>query len=172
MIIDLIKLEKSPLEFNFTFAPVEIDLESETAKLKGETSVQGVLTKSVAETEIAGKITADAEIECARCLAPIEKKLEIPFRAAFIAPEYYSEEKETELKSEDLDVSVIENDEIDLLEIVREQILLNLPEQTFCSENCRGLCPKCGANKNTQNCSCEEKEIDPRWSALKDLKRN
>lgn len=172
MIIDLIKLENSPLELDFALASEEIDLDSEEAKLKSETSVKGVLTKSAAETEIAGNIKTIVEIECARCLSPIEKKIEIPFRAAFIQPEHYSENKETELNAEDLDVSIIENDEINLTELVREQILLNLPEQIFCSENCQGLCPKCGVNKNTQTCNCEEKEIDPRWAVLKDLKRN
>ena len=69
-----------------------------------------------------------------------------------------------------MDVSVIEGFEIDLTELVREQILLNLPEQVFCREDCKGLCEKCGANRNLINCNCEEKEIDPRWSALKNLK--
>lgn len=171
MIIDLIKLEKSPFEFNFTLAPAEIDLESEIAKLKDETLVKGILTKQIAETDVEGKITANIEIECTRCLTPLEKKMEIPFRAVFIAPEHYSEDKETELGADDLDVSIIENDEINLTEIVREQILLNLPEQVFCREDCKGLCPICGVNKNTQSCDCEESEIDPRWAKLKELKR-
>jgi uncharacterized protein len=46
---------------------------------------------------------------------------------------------------------------------------LNLPEQVFCREDCRGLCAKCGANRNATDCGCEEKEIDPRWAGLKNL---
>lgn len=170
MIIDLIKLEKSPFEFNFTLAPAEIDLESEIAKLKDKTLIRGILTKQIAETDVSGNISADIEIECTRCLTPVEKSLEIPFRAVFIAPEHYLEDKETELGADDLDVSIVENDEINLTEIVREQILLNLPEQVFCREDCKGLCPVCGINKNTQSCDCEEKEIDPRWQGLRELK--
>ncbi|MGH7783338.1 MAG: DUF177 domain-containing protein, partial [Candidatus Binatia bacterium] len=54
-------------------------------------------------------------------------------------------------------------------EVVREQILLDLPDQVFCTENCRGLCPKCGANRNLIDCKCEEDNVDPRWAALNNL---
>jgi uncharacterized protein len=70
----------------------------------------------------------------------------------------------------DLDVDAITSDELDLKEVVREQILLNLPEQEFCGEDCKGLCQKCGTNLNLIDCKCEETEIDPRWAALKNLK--
>lgn len=170
MIIDLIKLEDSPFEFNFKLTPEEIDLGDESVKLKGETSVEGVLTKHIAEIDAEGEITAETEIECTRCLTPIEKNFEIPFQTVFIAPEHYSENKETELHSEDLDVSVIENNEINLTDLAREQIILNLPEQIFCREDCKGLCPKCGVNRNEKDCNCIEKEVDPRWAALKNLK--
>ena len=59
---------------------------------------------------------------------------------------------------------------LDLKEIIREQILLNLPEQVFCTPDCKGLCPKCGANRNLIDCNCNETEIDPRWAALKNLR--
>jgi uncharacterized protein len=60
--------------------------------------------------------------------------------------------------------------ELDLTELAREQILLNLPSQVFCREDCQGLCQKCGANLNLIDCSCEESEVDPRWAALRNLK--
>ena len=58
---------------------------------------------------------------------------------------------------------------IDLAEIAREQILLELPQQFFCKDDCRGLCEKCGRNLNLKDCDCEDDEIDPRWAALKNL---
>ena len=74
------------------------------------------------------------------------------------------------MSGEDLSTDVLPDGRIELNDIVREQILLNLPEQVFCTEECKGLCPKCGADRNLINCNCEETEIDPRWSALKNLK--
>ena len=96
--------------------------------------------------------------------------MEISFKAVFVTPENYTKAKEAELGGEDLEVSVFDGNEIDLTELVREQILLNLPIQVFCQENCRGLCPKCGANQNLIDCKCKENEIDPRWASLKNLK--
>ena len=84
-----------------------------------------------------------------------------------LSPENYTEAKENELDVDDLEVSIIENEEIDLNELVREQILLTLPTQIFCKEDCKGLCRECGANQNLIDCNCEEKEIDPRWKAWK-----
>src|SRR5215213_6979878 len=170
MIIDLITLENSPYEFDFELTPEEIDLDSEDAKLKTAANVKGKLTRHIAQTDVEGTITAELEVECTRCLEKIEKKIEILFEAAFVSPENYTQAKEAELNAGDLDVSVLEGNEIDMTELVREQILLNLPEQVFCREDCKGLCEKCGANRNLINCNCLEEEIDPRWSALKNLK--
>ncbi len=157
------------MDFDFTLAPEEIDLEEEEARLKAPAHVTGRIVKHIAHTQVKGRIEADLEIECTRCLQKIDKKFDIPFEAAFVAPENYTQAKEAELQAEDLDVSVLEGNEIDLTELVREQILLNLPEQIFCREDCKGLCEKCGANRNLINCKCEETEIDPRWQGLKDL---
>ena len=169
MIIDLIALRGSPFEFEFSLAPEEIDLESNDAKLKSAVKIKGKLTKHIAQTDVQGVIRAELEIECTRCLQQIDREAEFAFEAAFVLSENFTEAKEAELNANDLDVSVFEGDKIDLTELVREQILLNLPEQVFCKEDCRGLCEKCGANRNLIDCSCKEKEIDPRWQGLREL---
>jgi uncharacterized protein len=71
---------------------------------------------------------------------------------------------------EALDESLVENGLIDTAEVVREQILLAIPDQVFCREDCKGLCPKCGANLNLIDCKCSDDDIDPRWAALRNLK--
>ena len=170
MIIDLITLRDSPHEFEVSLAPAEIDFDADEAVLKNAVGVKGKLTKHIAQADVEGTIRAELEIECTRCLQKIDKELEFAFEAAFVTPENFTEAKEAELNASDLGVSVIEGNEIDLSELVREQILLNLPEQVFCREDCKGLCEKCGANRNLIDCNCKEKEIDPRWAALKNLK--
>jgi len=169
MIIDLITIGNSPHQFDFSVSADELDLDEE-AELKNYAKVIGVLTKHIAQTDVEGTIEAEIELECSRCLQKIDRKFEIPFDAAFVTAENYTSAKEAEVNAKDLDVSVFDGNEIDLTELVREQILLNLPEQIFCTEDCQGLCPKCGANRNLINCNCIEKEVDPRWSALKNLK--
>lgn len=172
MIVDLQTIKDTEILFDFELKSDEIDLESDEAKLKNEIKVEGSLKKGIAQTDVKGNIGAMIEIECSRCLQMAEQPLEFPFSAVFVTPENYTNEKEAELKADDLDVSITEDDTIDLKELVREQILLAIPVQVFCREECRGLCQKCGANRNLINCDCEEKEIDPRWQGLRELNLN
>ena len=57
-----------------------------------------------------------------------------------------------------------------LEDALREQVLLALPLKVICREDCKGLCPHCGANLNDGQCSCADDVDDPRWTALKDLR--
>jgi len=168
--IDLTRIEGEPFQFDVNIAGNEIDLESDFARLNGDISIKGELTKHIAQTDVVGEIDAKIEIDCTRCLQPVVQDLKIPFDVDFVTPEFDATARETELNQSDLETAVFEGDQVDLNELVREQILLNLPEQTFCSPDCKGLCPKCGQNRNLIDCNCEENETDPRWAALKDLK--
>jgi uncharacterized protein len=170
MIIDLTQAKDTQTSFDFTLEPSEIDLESESEKLTNVVRVEGKVKKGIVQADVNGKIVADVEIECSRCLTPVSRHLDFEFGAAFLTAENYTQEKEAEINALDLEVSIFEGDRIDLKELVREQILLNIPEQVFCREDCKGLCQKCSANRNLIDCNCEEKEIDPRWAALKNLK--
>jgi len=170
MIIDLANIEGSSRPFEFSIAADDLDLGTENIKLKTEASVSGEITRHIIQTDIAGTINADAEIDCTRCLMPIEKRLAIDFDISYVTEDDFGETTNSELEVGDLDTDVLNGERLDLKEVVREQILLNLPSQTFCKENCKGLCQICGANRNLINCKCEEKEVDPRWSVLKNIK--
>jgi uncharacterized protein len=170
MVIDLVSVKDGQTSFDFQVAPDEIDLEGEPVKLKDAVQIQGELKKGIAQTDVRGKISGEIEVECNRCLQDAQMYLEFPFEAVFVTAENYTQEKEAELKAGDLEVSIFEGDKLDLTELAREQILLNLPSQVFCREDCQGLCQKCGANLNLIDCNCEESEVDPRWAALRNLK--
>ncbi len=170
MIVDITTLKEAQTSFKFSVSPDAIDLEDETAKLKDDVRVEGKLIKGIAQTNVQGEISGKVEAECSRCLQAARIHLEFPFDAVFVTAENYTNEKEAQLRANDLEVSVFEGDKIDLTELVREQILLNLPTKVFCREDCQGLCQKCGANLNLIDCNCEEKETDPRWAALRNLK--
>lgn len=167
MYIDLTELSDGRKEFDET---IQIDLEDESVRLLEPCRIKGELKKGIAQVDVEGQIFAKAEFECSRCLIPIISTLDVPFKVSFVTEEDYSKEKESELHGEDLDISIYDGNKIDLSEIVREQILLNLPVQSFCSENCKGLCPKCGINLNEKTCNCQTKDIDPRWQSLRNLK--
>jgi uncharacterized protein len=82
------------------------------------------------------------------------------------------EEQEVELSDRDMVVAYYENDRIDLGEMVREQMLLALPLRRLCREDCRGLCPSCGVNRNTGTCECppaEPADVDERLAPLRKI---
>ncbi|MBM4129290.1 MAG: DUF177 domain-containing protein, partial [Nitrospira sp.] len=78
-------------------------------------------------------------------------------------------EEEHELRSEELDMGFYSGGGLDLLDLIKEQVMLNLPMKTLCAELCKGICPQCGADLNTGTCECEAKTIDPRLAVLKNL---
>lgn len=170
MIVDLAKLEGSNNKFEFSISADDLDLETENVILNGDIAVSCEITKNISKTDIAGAISVSAEIDCTRCLIPIEQLFAFSFEAAYVPTEELLKERAAELEADDLNVDVLDADELNLREVVREQILLSLPDQIFCRGDCKGLCQKCGTNLNLIDCSCTETEIDPRWAALKNLK--
>ena len=98
---------------------------------------------------------------CDRCAADFERFVEFPIDVVLV----------TELSNEDSEdewVFHLEADAADLEDIVRTVFVLNLDSKLLCSEDCKGLCCRCGKNLNEGPCSCQ-KEIDPRFAALKQL---
>ena len=170
MLLDLVSLGASPKPFEFTLRPADIDLETEGINVASDIAVRGEARKNAAGVEVAGSIKGKLNIDCTRCLKAIENPLDVAFDVSFISPENSPEDKELQLHQADLSADVLQGDELDLRELAREQILLSLPEQAFCREDCRGLCPVCGKDLNEGSCDCEDDEIDPRWAALKGLK--
>ena len=97
---------------------------------------------------------------CDRCM----KEFDLPKTSVgdyMLAEELQDEEND--------DIIVLENDEVDLGDLVRTMFILDLDTKTLCSEDCKGLCPKCGADLNQGSCGCVTKTVDPRWAALAKL---
>jgi uncharacterized protein len=116
-----------------------------------------------------GSLRLDAD--CAACLDRFQVSLPLAFDIV-VQPACGKDRElpaEYELKPEELEQFFYEGDEIDLLELVREQIILALPLYPRCREDCPGLCPRCGANLNREKCSCQLEEVDSRWQVLKNL---
>lgn len=170
MKVDLLSVTDEPLDFKFQLQPAEIDLDTEGVRVADAVDVVGELSRNAAKTDVRGSITAPLEIDCTRCLTPVRRSLDIAFHVDFVDREMFPESKETHLENADLDTDVIEGNELDLAQVAREQILLNLPDQVLCREDCKGICPTCGKDLNEGECGCGGDDIDPRWAALKDLK--
>lgn len=171
MRIEVENLTAAGEPFSHTYGPGEVDLGEEAARVTGETGVKGRASKKGEEVRLRGSIRTTIEVGCDRCLAPRDAPLEVEFDTSFIPQSAEAAESENvELLAENMGLAAYEGDAIDLDELVREQVLLALPSRHLCREDCKGLCPTCGADLNAEHCTCEQREVDPRWAALADWK--
>jgi uncharacterized protein len=124
-----------------------------------------------------GRMEYQQTLVCDRCLKefrqPVKGDVELMVHVA--GREDRREEKrgggEHELEERDLGVITIRGEVLDTDPILAEQVQLNLPMKPLCREDCAGLCPTCGADRNGGPCACVEPAGDARWGALADLKR-
>lgn len=115
-----------------------------------------------------GAVRGHATGTCARCLERFP--LDVAQEFSLVLTPATPLTGEIELAPGDLTQSFYEGTEIDLTPLVYEQIMLALPTRPLCGEECRGLCPQCGTNRNTGQCACVVETGDARWSALRNLK--
>lgn len=107
---------------------------------------------------VSGRARARWHGECRRCLEPVSERMEVPFDELY----------QTTL--EDPDAWQISGDQIDLLPMVRENILLSIPLGPLCRPDCPGFCPVCGADLSQTSCDCDRTPTNDRWAALDQLK--
>lgn len=108
-------------------------------------------------------VGATVKTYCARCLKEIVLPLTFDFSETLVLS---GQETDADADS----VIFFEGKEIDVGEIAINNLLLNISSKYLCSDDCRGLCPKCGKNLNDGECDCDFDEIDPRWEKLKNFK--
>jgi uncharacterized protein len=102
-------------------------------------------------------------------LKHVELPLELQFSERFVPAVSWREEEQHELNAEDLNLAAFDGQGIELDDLVREEILLAVPSQVLCREDCRGLCAVCGNDLNAKDCGCQVVNADSRWDKLKDL---
>jgi uncharacterized protein len=122
-----------------------------------------------ADLFFAGRFAGEVTGTCARCLTDYSFPLDRDFN--FVLKPATEQPEDVKLEGEDLALSFYQGDEVDLGALVREAMILSLPTRPLCREDCRGLCPRCGANRNCGECECRDEWIDPRLEILRTLKR-
>lgn len=106
------------------------------------------------------------ELLCARCLEPVLVPLQGDFDLIYRPASVETGAGEHAITEDETEIGYYEKSGLLLEDAVREQVLLNLPGRALCRQECKGLCPQCGANRNTTDCGCGESPADPRWNAL------
>lgn len=133
--------------------------------------VEGTLQRHGLVFRLRGMLTGVLETECDRCLSrfgrPVGTELEV--RAVMGEGEIPPEDDLGGKVEEGIPIYLTPQAVLDLSDAIREAVLLEVPIKNVCSEDCRGLCPQCGANLNLENCGCDRTPQDQRWSALREL---
>lgn len=126
------------------------------------------LTKQFSEIIITGSISAELELECSRCLQKYRRYMNEAVHVVY-HPLTEIEADRNELKDDEMDMGFYQGDELDLQELVREQVLLNIQMKPLCDERCKGICSQCGTDLNLHACDCDTKKVDARLEVLKQL---
>lgn len=172
MFLNVRDMELRPLRVSRELSVGEIDLANDdfrqTSPLKVE--AQAELRQALEEIRIKGRLSVDLEMVCDRCLVtypwPIAEEFDLlyaPEGAEALPPE-------AGLNAEEAELAFYKGAGLELEDVLREQVLLAVPVKRVCREDCLGLCPVCGGNRNEQNCNCEAEIVDPRWTGLKEIK--
>ena len=118
---------------------------------------------------VRGQIRASVSDSCDRCLETLSQSFDAGFDLCFYPTNSIEDGGEVELARDETEIGFYEGEGIGVVEVVREQILLWLPVRSLCSQECKGICPVCGSNRNREVCECRVSFVDPRWDALRHL---
>lgn len=163
MILDMrpmLRGEVDHIQFDYQLKPEPLD----GVEFEGDAHIKGVVTDEAGYMHLVLDASVSYRTECARCLDPVNGDFSVQLERTVAAEGTLSEEQLEENVDE---YAVIENGMLDLDETIREELLLSFPLRILCSEDCPGLCPKCGKPLRDGDCGCKTSEIDPRLAILK-----
>lgn len=162
-----------PVELRVDCPATEIDLTDDSYRF--DRPVRGSVTFTQVEDQgvvARGRLATSAETQCVRCLEPIRVDLEAPIVAIYQHDPDLLKPDAQFLGGDEEMQAFYDGESIDPAPQMREALLLEVPPLPVCREDCRGLCPRCGANLNTEKCACPpDAGTDKTWKqALKQLK--
>lgn len=134
------------------------ELSSEEIRVQ-KTEASGTLTKLSQVVEFKGKVLFEFAASCSRCLADVPYSISVDVDECFYDAQFVDNTVEY----------VYQDKAIDFSQLLKDLVWMNQPTKSLCKEDCRGLCVKCGVDKNTSNCGCVDDDLDPRFSKLKEL---
>jgi uncharacterized protein len=179
MFIRIADLELRPLEYDEEFQPGAIDFgpdirQTRPLHVKGRAE----LVKEhhggrvvVPNIRLVGKFGVDYEANCARCLETVSQHLERAFDLIYRPLGSDRRREEVSISEAETEIGYYQGEGMELADSLREQVLLAAPVKVVCRESCKGICPQCGRNLNEGACDCAPAISDPRWNALRDLKK-
>jgi uncharacterized protein len=164
--INISNLSEGIHEYFFEAEPSKIGLDE---RFTSTVKVKAKLDKSLHQILVLADVHAGADFICDRCLADFCRHLDTGYSMVYIQRDRSTVDAK---KEEEIHVLSSDANYIDLDEDVRQYVLLTVPQKLLCREECQGLCPTCGVNRNCENCACCVQVADSRWDTLKKLSHN
>ena len=167
-------LEVKAGRFDVEIAPGTIDYLDGKLRQAGPLKALGkveLVSGSLGEIRVKGRLAVRMEADCDRCLDPAPFPIDSDFELYYRPVEEGYGSEEHVIDEGEAEMGFYEGDGLDLNDVLREFVLLALPMQRLCKEDCAGICPVCGQSRNSTKCQCQTVAKDDRWAALKDLKR-
>jgi uncharacterized protein len=172
MFLSVKEMEQRKIRFDETFQPGQIDFTGEDLEQGSPLRAAGsaeVLARADGEVRVQGRYTVEMTAQCDRCLGGARFPLDAGFDLFYQPMSHIAREEEVEIHEGETEIGFYEGGGMLLEDILREQVLLALPMQRVCSEDCEGICPVCGGNRNETACDCRIESADDRWEALRKL---
>jgi len=161
LVINVSKIPTEGLSIDAPLSSGEVHLDGEDGfELKGGTLRCHVERGDDDTVHVRGRLRAEVALSCGRCLEPFTLAVEQELDLFYLPHEAGEQEEEDEVELSDRDVVVAyyEGDRLDLGDVIREQLFLAVPLARLCRQECKGLCPNCGTNRNQQDCTCPAAE--------------
>jgi len=172
MFLSIKEMQRGAVRFKEVFQPGAIEFLDEQIQQAGPLQTQGTaeLVASIMEIRVRGHLAVRIESECDRCLEAVDFPIDTGFDLLY-RPTPAPSEEEVEIDDAGSDIGFYRGDGLELADVLREQILLTLPMQRICRQDCKGICPVCGQNRNQVDCRCHQELPDDRWSGLRNLQK-
>lgn len=159
--------DENPVEFDGNLDLSTLPGVLESVSLDGPVHVVGRLGRDDrGDLHLTGSFTSRGETGCSRCLRPIALSPSGAFDLVLVPRSEEPTAEDHSLSAKELDMVYHDGEGVDVDPLVAEQVVLAVPMKPLCQEDCRGLCPTCGANRNEAACDCAPDTADPRWGAL------
>ena len=170
-----LQLHEIPFQEEFSAGALELGSELRQAmpvQVRGKATLveelEGALR--IPDIRVVGNVVTRLEIRCARCLEPVVKDVSSSFDLLYRPQGSERRPEEAAISEAETEIGFYQGKGLLLEDVIKEQLLLAVPLRTICRDECKGLCPQCGRNRNLEPCNCSSQLPDPRWAALEEIK--
>ena len=172
MFLHVKELALHKIRIRKSYAPGALDFGSAEFRQVEPLEVRATAELIDGQIHVSGALHTRLELVCARCLEAVLEEVSRDFDLCYRPVATIAKEEQVQLKQDDTEIGFFRGDGLFLADVLAEQVFLALPMKVICRSDCRGLCPYCGANLNSEDCRCESPAADARLAPLARLKQD